>query len=61
MPFYDYGCEDCSDLTTLRRPFEERDRPVDCKSCGAPMHRLPAAPNFVVKGGTPKSGHGRTQ
>ena len=49
MPTYEYECDIC------HRTFEARQRisdpPLDrCETCGGPVRRLLAAPQFILKG-----------
>lgn len=56
MPTYTYQCidKDCGRKITLLRPIAERDSPgVNCL-CGCSVTRVADAPDFNVKGGTPK-------
>ena len=57
MPRWDYRCEEC------QQERESSKRDEWCwhhgsigwgGHCPSKMIRLPAAPNFVIKGGTPK-------
>lgn len=59
MPNYTYVCEDCHRAVILNRGIADRDEPgVQCL-CGGKLHRTPDAPEFTVKGGTPKFHGGR--
>lgn len=54
MPTYTFQCQDCGRTMTLLRPIAERDDPgVNC-TCGGTIVRVPDAPDFSVKGGTPR-------
>jgi len=35
MPHYDFACEKCGHVFTVRRKFAEMDDPAPCPSCGA--------------------------
>lgn len=54
MPTYTYVCQSCGKKMILNRPIVMRDDPmVDC-TCGGTIYRVPDAPDFSVRGGTPK-------
>ena len=46
MPLYEYQCKDCRSREELFRKVKDRNRRVDCKSCGRKMERCP--PSFSV-------------
>ena len=39
MPFYDFKCDECKEISSVRRKIDERDEKVVC-SCGKVMERL---------------------
>ncbi len=54
MPTYTYTCKSCGKTLTLLRSIAERDVPgVNCL-CGGEIERTADAPDFSVKGGTPR-------
>lgn len=54
MPRYTYGCKVCGREVLLLRPIAERDNPEVGCTCGGELERKNDAPDFNVKGGTPK-------
>lgn len=47
MPRYEYRCSHCGSDSTLRRPIDEMDDPIDSLCCGAPMNRRFAPTNNI--------------
>ena len=59
MPLYDFTCTKCGLEREILCPVAGEMRPRDyrCPQCGNDkLKRLPSAPNFKVKDGTPKFG-----
>lgn len=48
MPFYEYLCDVCDEITTQFRSVEDRDLVDDCSSCGdqREVKRVVAAPRI---------------
>lgn len=68
MPLYPFKCPKCKHEQDLFREIDQRDDPVQCEKCGAPMCRTFAATKvgkesyqfrlFDSKGGTVATGRG---
>jgi len=61
MPRYDFGCEKCETVVELFLPltaYDEAKDGIQCvvEGCKGTMIKVPAAPGFKVRGGTPKFG-----
>lgn len=54
MPTYSYVCKQCGRVMTLLRSMAERDHPGVACLCGGEIERKNDAPDFNVKGGTPR-------
>ena len=53
MPRFDFYCHHCSKKWTdvwVSSIRDAQSAPRACSVCGADMEKLPAAPNFVLKG-----------
>jgi hypothetical protein len=44
MPFYDFICEDCAIVRTVKRTFETAGDELICSRCEEPMERVFTAP-----------------
>ena len=51
MPTYPYACPTCGNAADVQRPVDERDQPMTCLVCQAPMKRQPAVGMAVVWAG----------
>lgn len=64
MPKADFRCTVCDgerkDVTVSNwRSATGAQMPIHCPNCEAAMEKMPAAPNFVVKGFNAKNRYGR--
>ena len=54
----EYRCKKCSEVVEVHFPRLTDAVISVCAKCGVKMEKLPSAPNFKVKDGTPKF-HGK--
>lgn len=47
MPFYEYKCIECGNITEVLRPIKSRDDVMDCAKCGAATQRIMSRFNTV--------------
>lgn len=56
MPTYEYRCATCEKITELKRPVEDRNKPIECE-CGSDAVKIisrTSEPQFNASGFTPK-------
>ena len=60
MPRFDFYCHRCSRKWTdtwVSSYRDAQDAPRPCPDCGTHMEKLPAAPNFAIKGYNAANGY----
>jgi putative FmdB family regulatory protein len=50
VPFYEYACDDCEVLFTVRKRMAEHATPEQCPECDQEARKVISAPSFILKG-----------
>jgi putative FmdB family regulatory protein len=50
MPFYDYACDDCEVVFTIRKPIAEYKTPENCPECEEDARKVISPVGVIFKG-----------
>ena len=59
MPFYEYACDDCEVVFTVRKPIAEYKTPENCPECEEEARKVISAVGIIFKGDSWASKNGR--
>lgn len=59
MPRWDFSCDTCHTTVELTFKTAEAAASATCPTCGRPLTRQPAAPNFTVHGYNARNGYSK--